>query len=90
MPHQIIHPTKEQVRAYLAARKRDGRPPPSPEAIRRRLGWRLEAPVRPLFALQIYQILTSCAQFSADLAVVWMYACLGARVQPSDFNKNYL
>ena len=90
MPHQIIHPSKEQVRAYLAARKRDGCPPPSPEAIRRRLGWRLQAARQPLLAIQIYQILTSCTQFSADVTLVWMHASVGSPVAPGDSHKNYL
>jgi len=36
------HPTKEQVRAYLAQRGHAHLPPPSPEEIRRRLDWRSE------------------------------------------------
>ncbi len=35
------HPTKQQVRAYLQRRAHDAKPPPSPEAIRRELGWEL-------------------------------------------------
>ena len=35
----IIHPPKQAVRAYLARRARDTKPPPSPEEIRRQLGW---------------------------------------------------
>jgi hypothetical protein len=36
-----LHPTKEQVRAYMRQRQRqfDRRPPPMPEEIRRQLGW---------------------------------------------------
>ena len=34
-----MHPTKEQVRAYMHAREGDHRPPPTPEEIRRQLGW---------------------------------------------------
>jgi hypothetical protein len=36
------HPTKEQVRVYLAQRGHAHLPPPSPEEIRRRLDWRSE------------------------------------------------
>ena len=35
------HPSKQQVRAYLQRRSHDSKPPPSPEAIRRELGWEL-------------------------------------------------
>ncbi len=35
------HPSKQAVRAYLERRKRDPKPPPSPEEIRRQLGWGL-------------------------------------------------
>ncbi|MFS2007077.1 hypothetical protein ACEN9F_26050 [Duganella sp. CT11-25] len=36
-----LHPTKEQVRAYMHQRQRafDRCPPPMPEEIRRQLGW---------------------------------------------------
>lgn len=40
----FTHPSKQLVRAYLERRKRDGRPPPSPEEIRRQLGWGLMLP----------------------------------------------
>lgn len=46
MIHHITHPTKEQVRAYMAERELAHRPPPAPEEIRRKLGWRL-APSEP-------------------------------------------
>lgn len=35
----ILHPTKEQVRAYMHLREFDRRPPPMPDEIRRQLGW---------------------------------------------------
>jgi hypothetical protein len=35
----ITHPTKYTVRAYLERRARDPEPPPTPEEIRRQLGW---------------------------------------------------
>jgi hypothetical protein len=37
--NSIQHPTKQLVRAYLERRSRDPKPPPSPEEIRRQLGW---------------------------------------------------
>lgn len=40
----INHPPKQAVRAYLERRKRDGSPPPTPEEIRRQLGWGMMMP----------------------------------------------
>ena len=37
----INQPTKQLVRAYLESRARDPKPPPTPEEIRRQLGWGL-------------------------------------------------
>lgn len=36
---QQTKPTKEQVRAYQQQRLREKTPPPSPDEIRRQLGW---------------------------------------------------
>jgi hypothetical protein len=41
---EVKHPSKDRVRQYLARRARDSRPPPSPEEIRRELGWDLIVP----------------------------------------------
>jgi len=35
----FTHPPKHVVRAYLERRSRDPKPPPTPEEIRRQLGW---------------------------------------------------
>lgn len=40
----INHPPKHIVRAYLERRARDAKPPPTPEEIRRQLGWGLLLP----------------------------------------------
>lgn len=40
----ITYPPKDLVRAYLAQRLRERRPPPTPEEIRRRLGWTMLFP----------------------------------------------
>jgi hypothetical protein len=40
----IIHPPKHLVREYLARRTREQKPPPSPEEIRRQLGWGMLMP----------------------------------------------
>lgn len=36
-----VQPTKEQIRNYMEARKKQGCPPPSIGEIRRQLGWGL-------------------------------------------------
>lgn len=38
---QSNHPSKEAVREYLERRNHDVAPPPTPEEIRRQLGWGL-------------------------------------------------
>lgn len=43
---QANHPPKEQVRSYLQQRAAVRTPPPSPEQIRRELGWGLVQPPR--------------------------------------------
>jgi hypothetical protein len=40
----FTHPPKHLVRQYMERRTRDLRPPPTPEEIRRELGWGLLAP----------------------------------------------
>jgi len=40
----IKHPSKQLVRAYLERRCRDTKPPPTPEEIRRQLGWGMLMP----------------------------------------------
>lgn len=38
------HPPKHLVREYLERRSKDTRPPPTPEEIRRQLGWGMLMP----------------------------------------------
>lgn len=40
---QTTHPTKQAVRDYLERRAHAVKPPPTPEEIRRQLGWGLMA-----------------------------------------------
>ena len=40
----FTHPPKHLVREYLERRKREAKPPPSPEEIRRLLGWGMLIP----------------------------------------------
>ena len=41
---RITYPSKDVVRAYLAQRLRERRPPPAPDEIRGRLGWMMLLP----------------------------------------------
>ena len=38
---QANHPSKDAIRKYLERRSHESKPPPSPEEIRRQLGWGL-------------------------------------------------
>ncbi len=83
MPLRITHPSKEQVRAYMAGREAACRPPPPPEEIRRQLGWRVQhGDVDPAL-LQFYLIPTSYTHMATQLVLDWMFAAmlppLGAR-----------
>lgn len=74
MDHQITHPTKEQVRAYMMRREAAHRPPPAPAEIRRQLGWRLEAEHDEPALLQLCLLPSACSQLTALLLFDWMYA----------------
>ena len=75
MDHQITHPTKEQVRAYMMRREAAHRPPPAPAEIRRQLGCRLEDGSHDDTALLQFCLLCSaCSQLTAQLLLDWMYA----------------
>lgn len=74
MPHRILHPTKEQVRAYMAQRERAHRPPPTPEEIRRQLGWRIAPAEEPFSMVQFYLIPTTCGEVIAHVMLSWWMA----------------
>jgi hypothetical protein len=76
MPHRVTHPTKEQVRAYMAAREAARRPPPAPEEIRRQLGWRLQQADEERMRAQFYLIPTSYSHMAAQITFDWMLAAL--------------
>jgi len=76
MPHQIIQPSKEQVRAYMAAREAARQPPPPPAEIRRQLGWRLQRTDEHAVLVQFYLIPTSCTQLATQLACDWLLATM--------------
>ena len=76
MPHRITQPTKEQVRAYMAAREAARLPPPAPEEIRRQLGWRLQQADEDRLRVQFYLIPTTYSHLAAQVAIDWMLAPL--------------
>jgi hypothetical protein len=81
MSLRINHPSKEQVRAYMAGREAARRPPPAPEEIRRQLGWRIARPDEDRLRLQFYLIPTSYHQLLTQITVDWLFAplrCAGA------------
>jgi hypothetical protein len=81
-----LQPTKEQVRAYMRERQRafDRRPPPTPQEIRRQLGWYCKTATDP--APDVFSRLASAspiffpgtiAQLAALLAVEWCFVAAG-------------
>ena len=71
-----VHPTKEQVRAYMHLRECDRRPPPAPDEIRRQVGWQ---PALDLHSLSANTLLfpSTMAQLSALLLVEWCFLAAG-------------
>lgn len=63
------HPSKEQVRAYLAQRGLAHLPPPSPEEIRRRLDWRCAPPSE---AATVAMLPATLFQLGAAVALSWV------------------
>lgn len=74
MDHQITHPTKEQVRAYMARREMAHRPPPAPAEIRRQLGWTLAPSTDEQALLQLCLFASSYSQVTAQFVLDWLYA----------------
>lgn len=88
MQPRIVQPTKEQVRAYMAAREAARRPPPAPEEIRRLLGWHLERPGPHHPPSEFSRISTNCARCNACLTLGW--AAAWARHAPFSFLNPWL
>lgn len=42
--YQTSHPTPAQVREWMQKRQTEHKPPPTPEEIRRELGWEMNQP----------------------------------------------
>lgn len=76
---RIVHPTKEQVRAYMLAREAARRPPPPPAEIRRELGWHMDGGDPAQVLLEFYLIPTIYIQLVRRVAWDWMLMALCAR-----------
>lgn len=76
MPHRVTHPSKEQVRAYMAARETARRPPPAPEEIRRQLGWRMQHADEDRLRLEFYLIPTTYTHLATSITLQWMLAAM--------------
>ena len=88
IPH-ITHPTKEQVRAYMAGRELARRPPPAPEEIRRQLGWRLAAPEPDYPLAQLCLLPSAYGRLAAQLAqAVLDWAWAAARISSVARERN--
>lgn len=74
MSHRINQPSKEQVRAYMAAREAERRPPPPPEEIRRQLNWRLAPSDEDRVLVQFCLIPSICGQLAARIAIDLLFA----------------
>ena len=85
MPHRINQPTKEQVRAYMAAREAERRPPP-PEEIRRQLNWRLAPSDHDRVLVQFCLIPSSYGQLAARIAIDLLFAPI-ALIPPAPAQK---
>lgn len=46
MDKKTNNPSQQTLSEYLAARRRSGKPPPTPEEIRRQLGWNMLHPTK--------------------------------------------
>ena len=74
MDRQITHPTKEQVRAYMAWREGARRPPPAPAEIRRQLGWRMVPQGDDSVLVQFCLIPSTYSQLTTQLVFDWLLA----------------
>lgn len=69
-----VHPSKEQVRAYMHLREFDRRPPPTPAEIRQQLGWDREPALLPADSLFFPGTVVRLATL---LAVEWCFLASG-------------
>jgi hypothetical protein len=83
MDRNVTHPTKEQVRAYMLAREHAHRPPPTPEEIRRQLGWHVVS--EPDCGLvTLYLLPATLGQLAVQAALDFCLAPLKASVAKHD------
>lgn len=82
MPHRINQPTKEQVRAYMAAREATRRPPPAPDEIRRQLNWRIEPSADDRVLVQLCLMPSAYGQLATRIALDWLFTPL-ALISPA-------
>lgn len=78
----VPHPSKEQVRAYMMQRHHARLPPPSPDEIRRQLGWDCQTYYSIpclVFPSSPYALFLpgSMAQLSALMTVEWLFRAAG-------------
>jgi hypothetical protein len=71
MHRSVTHPTKEQVRAYMAARGHAHRPPPAPADIRRQLGWTLAPPQSTVALIDLCLLPATTGQYLARILFNW-------------------
>lgn len=71
------HPSKEQVRAYMHQRECDRRPPPTPDEIRRQLGWYYCSYDNIVPAASSILLPGTIAQLAALMAVEWCFRAAG-------------
>ncbi|WP_254451884.1 hypothetical protein [Duganella vulcania] len=71
------HPSKEQVRAYMHQRECDRRPPPTPDEIRRQLGWHYCSYDNIVPAASSILLPGTIAQLAALMAVEWCFRAAG-------------
>ncbi|MFA9217421.1 MAG: hypothetical protein ACEQSK_09970 [Sphingomonadaceae bacterium] len=76
---QAIHPTKEQVRAFMQLREFDRRPPPAPEEIRRQLGWHGDLTGLDALAGSSLLLPGALVQLTTLLAMQWCILAAGYR-----------
>lgn len=78
MDRQVTHPSKEQVRAYMAARGHAHRPPPAPEEVRRQLGWRMTPPDPASALVGLCLLPATLGQIAVQTALDWCLTPLRA------------
>ena len=69
----IIHPSKELVRAYMVEREHARKPPSSPAEIRRQLGWRRTGDVDQAVLCHLFFLPGSIGQLTTLLAIEWLF-----------------